>query len=124
MHVDASDIARTRRNSPNHIDLPSVAVLREGRLEPFLHAQPRLSSAAAHWSGIVFEDYVVPECVIPRHEHVESFLHVVLQGSVRFEVLTRGKTLKFAANRGTTFVLPRGTIDELRWRGPTHRIAR
>jgi AraC family transcriptional regulator len=24
---------------------------------------------------------------------------------------------------GTTFVLPRGTVDELRWSGPTHRIA-
>jgi AraC family transcriptional regulator len=26
-------------------------------------------------------------------------------------------------NPGTTFILPRGTIDELRWAGPTHRIA-
>ena len=36
---------------------------------------------------------------------------------------TRGKTLQFGANPGTTFILPRGTIDELRWAGPTHRIA-
>ena len=30
---------------------------------------------------------------------------------------------QFTANPGTTFVLPRGTIDEVRWMGPTHRIA-
>jgi len=46
-----------------------------------------------------------------------------LQGSVKYEVLTRGKTLQFDANPGTTFILPRGTIDEVRWGGPTHRIA-
>ncbi len=65
----------------------------------------------------------MPACVLPRHEHLHDFLHVVLEGSVRYDVLTRGKTLKFAAGTGTTFVLPRGTIDELRWSGPTHRIA-
>jgi AraC family transcriptional regulator len=71
----------------------------------------------------VLEDYAVPACVLARHEHLHDFLHVVLEGSVRYEVLTRGKTFKFAAHTGTTFVLPRGTIDELRWSGPTHRIA-
>jgi AraC family transcriptional regulator len=48
---------------------------------------------------------------------------VVLHRSVKYEVLTRGKTLQFTANPGTTFVLPRGTIDEIRWMGQTHRIA-
>ena len=65
----------------------------------------------------------MPRCVIPRHEHVEHFVHVVLAGSVTYEVLTRGKVLKFHAKPGTTFILPRGTVDELRWSGPTHRIA-
>jgi AraC family transcriptional regulator len=37
--------------------------------------------------------------------------------------LTRGRTLNFRAVPGTTFILPQGTIDELRWKGPTHRIA-
>jgi AraC family transcriptional regulator len=82
-----------------------------------------LSSAAADWAGLALEEYSVPSCVIPRHEHVEHFVHVVLHGSVKYEVLTRGKTLQFTANPGTTFVLPRGTIDEMRWMGPTHRIA-
>jgi AraC family transcriptional regulator len=31
--------------------------------------------------------------------------------------------LDFRASPGTTFILPQGTIDELRWKGPTHRIA-
>jgi AraC family transcriptional regulator len=111
------------RYPASQINLSGVEVWREGRVEPLLHAHPKLSSAAAHWSGVVLEDYVVPACVIPRHEHVGNFLDVVLEGSARYEVLTRGKTFKFSANCGTTFVLPRGTIDELRWSGPTHRIA-
>jgi len=103
--------------------LPGVEVMREGRAEPFLCAQPTLSSAAVRWSGLALEDYLVPALVIPRHEHVENFVHVVLRGSVKYEVSTRGKTLQFAASPGTTFILPRGTVDELTWRGPTHRIA-
>jgi AraC family transcriptional regulator len=37
--------------------------------------------------------------------------------------VTRGRTLQFSAHPGTTFILPKGTIDEVRWGGPTHRIA-
>lgn len=47
----------------------------------------------------------------------------MLRGEVKYEVLTRGKTLQFSGNPGTTFILPRGTEDEVRWGGPTHRIA-
>ena len=120
---DTSDAARSLRNPASQIDLPGVTVLREGRVEPLLHAHPKLSSAAARWSGVVLEEYIVPACVTPRHEHVEHLLHVMLRGSVRCEVLTRGKTFEYSANPGTIFVLPRGTIDEIRWSGPTHRIA-
>jgi AraC family transcriptional regulator len=104
--------------------MPSrVEVIREGRVEPFLHVHPTLSSADVRWSGLALEDYSTAACVIPRHEHVEHFLHLVLRGSVKYEVLTRGKTLRFGANAGTTFILPRGTVDEVRWGGPTRRIA-
>ena len=103
--------------------LPGVEVMREGRVEPFLHAHPTLSSTDVRWSGFVLEDYSVPACVIPQHEHVEHFVHVVLRGAVKYEVRTRGKTLQFGAKPGTTFILPRGTVDELRWEGPTRRIA-
>jgi AraC family transcriptional regulator len=75
------------------------------------------------WSGVAAEEYSVPACVIARHEHVDNFLHVVVRGSVKYEVQTRGKTLNFQAGPGTTFILPRGTIDEVRWAGPTDRIA-
>jgi AraC family transcriptional regulator len=98
-------------------------VRREGRVEPFLHAHPTLSSAAVGWAGLAVEAYSSPACVIPRHEHVQHFLHVVLRGAVKYEVRTCGKTLELRANPGTTFILPRGTIDEVRWEGPTHRIA-
>jgi AraC family transcriptional regulator len=69
------------------------------------------------------EDYRVPACVIPVHEHIQHFVHVVLRGTVRYEVLTGGKCRRFIAQPGTTFVLPRGTVDEIRWAGPTHRVA-
>ena len=103
--------------------VPGIEVVREGRVEAFLHARPVLSSAAIQWGGLAVEDYRVPACVIPHHEHVHDFLHVVLSGTVQYEVLTAGKSLHYTAQPGTTFVLPRGTVDELRWSGPTHRIA-
>ena len=103
--------------------LPGVEVRREGRIEPFLHAHPTHSSADVGWAGLALEDYSVPALVIPQHEHVENFVHVVLRGSVKYEVRTRGKTLQFGASPGTTFILPRGTVDEVIWGGPTRRIA-
>ncbi|HKE38359.1 MAG TPA: AraC family transcriptional regulator [Casimicrobiaceae bacterium] len=103
--------------------IPGIEVVREGRVEAFLHARPALSSAAIRWGGLAVEDYHVPDCVIAKHEHVHDFLHVVLSGNVRYEVLTGGKCLRYTSQPGTTFVLPRGTLDELRWSGPTHRIA-
>jgi AraC family transcriptional regulator len=103
--------------------LSGVKVVRDGRVEPLLHAHPTLSSSSVRWSGLAVEDYSVPACVLPRHEHLENFVHVVLRGSVKYEVLTRGKVLEFRAGPGTTFILPQGTVDELRWKGPTHRIA-
>jgi AraC family transcriptional regulator len=115
--------AARQRPTGRTLVLPGVVVKREGRIEPFLHTHPTLSSAAVRWNGVVVEDYSIPACVIPRHEHVENFLHVVLRGSVKYEVRIRGRTLQYGATRGTTFLLPRGTIDELRWEGPTHRVA-
>ena len=124
-----SDVRELTRHIPRPhvtVDAPSlcgVEVIRKGRVEPFLHAHPSLSSSSVRWAGVAVEDHSVPACVIHRHEHLENFLHVVLRGSVKYEVLTRGKVLDFHANPGTTFILPQGTIDELRWKGPTRRIA-
>lgn len=103
--------------------LPGIEVVRAGRIEPFLRTRPTLTSARVQWRGLAVEDYRVPACVIPRHEHVENFLHLILDGGVHYEVLTAGKHLRFLAQDCTTFVLPRGTVDELRWAGPTHRVA-
>ena len=104
-------------------NLSRVEVVRGGCVESFLHVNPTLSSSSVRWAGLAVEDYSIPACVIPRHEHIENFLHVVLHGSVKYEVLTRGRTLDFRASPGTIFILPQGTIDELRWKGSTHRIA-
>ena len=103
--------------------LPGVEVMRQGRVEPFLHVHPTHSSTDVQWSGLALADYSVPALVIPKHEHLEHFVHVVLRGAVKYEIRTRGKTLQFRAGPGTAFVLPRGTIDEVIWGGPTRRIA-
>jgi AraC family transcriptional regulator len=117
------DSARRERPTDRSLILPGVEVMREGRVEPFLHAHPTHSSADVRWSGLALEDHSTPALVIPRHEHVENFVHVVLRGSVKYEVRTRGKTLRFGASPGTTFILPQGTVDEVTWGGPTRRIA-
>jgi len=103
--------------------LSGIEVRRDGHNVPFLHVHPVISSADMRWSGITLEQYATPACLIPRHQHVEHFVHVVRSGSCNYQVNTAGKTRKFVANPGTIFVLPRGTVDELIWSGPVLRIA-
>ena len=105
------------------IILPAVDVVREGRAERFLDTPPTLSSAPVQWGGIALENYTTPPVFISRHEHPEHFLHVVSRGTVKYEVNTRGRNLRFTSRPGTIFVLPRGTVDEVNWAGPTHRMA-
>jgi AraC family transcriptional regulator len=89
----------------------------------FLDVTPKLSSTAVRWRQIAVEEYAVPACLIECHEHPDTFLHVVLTGAVGYEVNTRGRLKRFEAIPGTTFILPRGTVDEIRWKGPTRRLA-
>lgn len=100
-----------------------IEVVRRGRLEPFLGTAPTRSSTRAEWTGIVLEDHAQPACVIAQHEHREHFLHFLLEGEVDYEVRTRGRTLRYRGRPGTAFLLPRGTVDELTWKGPTRRLA-
>ncbi len=102
---------------------PPIQLLRHGRRTRFLDAAPRLSSSPVRWRQIAVEEYAVPACLIERHEHPDVFLHIVLTGSVKYEVSTRGRSKRFDAIPGTTFILPRGTVDEIRWEGPTRRLA-
>ena len=46
-----------------------------------------------------------------------------MRGSVDYEVTTGGQTRIFTSRPGTTFILPRGTIDEIVWKGTTQRVA-
>ena len=100
-----------------------VDVVRSGRVEPFINIQPTLSSSSVHWGGITLENYEVPAIFISRHEHPEHFLHLVVKGRVEYEVTTSGHTRVFSSRPGTTFILPRGTIDEIVWKGTTQRVA-
>ena len=118
-------VAGIKAQSPaiNHPFLRGVGVVREGRQERFLEAPPSLSSSSVHWRGIALEDWSVPAVLIPHHEHPEHFLHVVLAGAVKYQVATKGRLLRFTSRPGTIFLLPRGTVDEVNWAGPTHRVA-
>jgi len=118
-----SGSATGRDPASSRVIVPGVDVLREGREEPFLPSRPTLSSVPAAWGGIVLENYSVPAVLIPRHEHPEHFLHLVLRGNVEYQIRTRGRDLRFTSRPGTLFLLPRGTVDEINWRGPTQRIA-
>jgi AraC family transcriptional regulator len=102
--------------------LPGIDVVREGRQERFLAAPPTLSSLM-RWRGIALQNWSVPAVFIPRHEHPEHFLHVVLRGAVKYEVATKGRLQRFTSRPGTIFLLPRGTVDEVNWTGPTVRVA-
>jgi len=103
--------------------LRGIGVVRKGRQERFLEAPPTFSSSTMHWRGIALEDWSVPAVFIPRHEHPEHFLHLVLGGTVNYQVATKGRLLNFTSRPGTIFLLPRGTVDEVNWAGPTHRVA-
>ena len=56
-----------------------VEVIRNGRVERFLHAHPTLLSSLVRWAGVAVQNYSVPACVVQRHEHLENFVHVVLR---------------------------------------------
>jgi AraC family transcriptional regulator len=118
-----SEANRARPLSINRLFVPGIEVVRRGRAEPFLDKQPTLSSSPAQWGGIALESYAVPALFIPRHEHTNAFLHLVSVGSVKYEISTRSRVLRFTSRPGTIFLLPRGTVDEVNWGGPTHRIA-
>ena len=118
-----ADNFRERSFRCSRFAAPAINVLREGRLEPFLESTPIKSSAAAHWGGIALATYAVPAVFISRHEHPEAFLHLVLKGTVKYEVSTKGRNLRLTSRPGTLFLLPRGNIDEVNWTGPTERAA-
>ena len=83
-------------------------VIRDGREEPFLGSRPTLSSVPAKWGGIVLENYSVPAVLIPRHEHPEHFLHLVLRGNVEYQVRTGGRDLRSRPVLGRSFFFLEG----------------
>jgi AraC family transcriptional regulator len=116
--------ASTRIQSPTdrRLVVPCLGVVRRGCLEPFVDARPALSSAHARWSGIALEKYSTPAISIPRHEHPELFLHMVVSGTAKYEVNTSGRSFRYASRPGTILLLPRGTEDEQHWAGPIDHL--
>lgn len=106
----------------DRITLPGVNVVRQGRTEPFLGSHPAGSRSAVQWGGIALEKYQVPALFVPRHEHPEHFLSLILSGTVKYEVNTKGQNLRFTSRPGTIFLVPRGAVDQDSWAGPTQRI--
>src|SRR5690242_18194942 len=101
-----TEASRGPSPATNQFIVPGIGVLREGRQERFLDRQPTLCSSSAQWGGIALESYAVPALFIPRHEHTNAFLHLVLSGSVKYEVRTKGRDLRFTSRPGTLFLLP------------------
>ena len=77
---ESENAAQARPPTVNHLIVPAIDVVREGRPEPFLDSRPTRSSAFSQWGGFALENYTVPAVFMPRHEHPEDFLHVVLSG--------------------------------------------
>jgi AraC family transcriptional regulator len=107
---------------PERVILRGVNVVREGRTEPFLGGHLADSSSTGKWGGIALEKCKLPAVFAPRHEHPEHFLSIVLSGTVRHEINTKGKNLRFISHPGRIILLPRGTTDQHNWAGPTERL--
>lgn len=116
--------ASTRIQSPTDTSLilPCVGLVRRGSVEPYVNAPPVLSSAHAQWSGIALERHSTAAISIHRHVHPELFLHMVVRGTAKYEVNSRGRSFRFASRPGTIFLLPQGTEDEVHWLGPSDHL--
>jgi AraC family transcriptional regulator len=101
----------------------AVEVLMGGRSTPLVPTQPILSSRGVGWEEIALEAHSTPPCDHPYHEHPTHFLQLQLTGPARFEWTVGGRTRSAVANRGTIFIIPRGTYDRVQWTSPTDRIA-
>jgi AraC family transcriptional regulator len=88
-----------------------------------LDIPPTLSSSSIQWQGIALERYTTPAVLVSRHQHPEHFLHMVLAGTVQFEVKTGGRNVRFTSRPGQLFLLPTGTVDEINWLGGAERLA-
>jgi AraC family transcriptional regulator len=103
--------------------LDRIEVRRDGRAEPLIETAPTLTSAQIGWAGIAVETHRISAGVIPRHEHPEHFLQVVLEGCVKYEVQAGGRRTRFVGTPGTVILQPRGAVDEIRWLGLVHTVA-
>jgi AraC family transcriptional regulator len=121
--VEASEGWRASSSTDRGIIVPGVTVVREGSAEPLLDIPPTLSSSSIQWQGIALERYTTPALLVSHHQHREHFLHMVLAGTVQFEVKTGGRNVRYTSRPGQLFLLPTGTVDEINWLGGAERLA-
>jgi AraC family transcriptional regulator len=114
--------ARLQPPTDTRLIVPCVGLVRKGCVEPFLDARPALSSGHAQWNGIALERYSTPAVSIHRHEHPELFLHMVVSGTAKYEVNTKGRSFRYSSRPGTIFLLPQGTEDEVHWAAPSDHL--
>jgi len=119
----STSAGRGFRTSRLESRLERIEVRRDGRAEPLIETAPTLTSAQIGWAGIAVETHRISAGVIPRHEHPEHFLQVVLEGGVKYEVQAGGRRTRFVGTPGTVILQPRGAVDEIRWLGPVHTVA-
>jgi AraC family transcriptional regulator len=119
-----------RRNHPlqnqtNSEDLSAtgrISVLRDRHLVPLLTSPHSQSSAEQPWKGVLLESHLVQPGEIPQHEHPDLVLHLQLTGSDDFEWWSAGKNAIEQTRPGSMILIPPGTSDRLRWRGPSERL--
>src|ERR1700761_8595113 len=95
--------------------------MRDHRLVPLLAAQ-RPSSGEQPWKGVLLESHLVQPSEIPQHEHPDLVLHLQLTGSDDFEWWSAGNNAVERTEPGSMILIPPGTSDRLRWRGPSERL--
>ena len=121
--LEASEGWRAGSATRKSIIVPGVTVVREGCAEPLLDIPPTLSSGSIQWQGVALECYTTPAVLVSHHQHPEHFLHMVLAGTVQFEVKTGGRNVRYTSRPGQLFLLPTGTVDEINWLGGAERLA-
>lgn len=71
---------------------------------------------------MLLERHLVRPGEIPEHEHLDLCLHLQLTGNDDFEWWSSSHNSVEHTRPGSLILIPPGTRDRLRWRGPSERI--
>lgn len=99
-----------------------ISVVRDQHLVPLLASARSQSSAEQPWKGVLLESHLIQPSEIPQHEHPDLVLHLQVTGSDDFEWWSAGKNAIEHTRPGSMILIPPGTSDRLKWRGPSERL--